>query len=76
MAPINGGVIDEETDLKLEMLRREIQLNRDIKSQITMFNAGKVSEGGNQGCHMGSEDFFRYNEYLHPGKIRNVDLIV
>lgn len=46
MLPINSGPIDEETDLKLEMLRREIQINRDIKSQITMFNAGKVSDAG------------------------------
>lgn len=78
MVAVNG--VDEETDLKLEMLRREIQMNRDIKSQITMFNAGKVSEGGGiaQGGYQFSEnqDYYRDNfQYRYPGKIKNDDLI-
>lgn len=38
--------IDEDTDLKLEMLRREMKMQRDLKSQITMFHAGKSNDDG------------------------------
>jgi hypothetical protein len=40
---LRTATIDEDTDLKLELLRREMKMQRDMKSQITMFNAGKLS---------------------------------
>ena len=33
--------VDDENDYRLELLRQEIRQQRDLKSQITMFNAHK-----------------------------------
>jgi hypothetical protein len=67
--------MDEETSIKLEMLRKEMKAQRDIKSQITMFNAGRVPSSNDHVSE--NQEYYRDNfEYRHPGKIKNEDLIV
>ena len=61
--------IEDNQDENLEMMRREMQLQRDMKSQITLFNAHKqspreiTSENG---------DLIRDSSpYRNPGKMIN-----